>query len=320
MKDVLNRSLSVGDYFLYCLVTERLNKSVVGKVEMDSQYYIYVDGKSYCVSDNSRDVKVAGVYLKVFPKNVYKLNGDKSLYNSLYKKGISMDEMFRQEKTPNKIKDICGRAVATGDFVAYKIPGAFTKSNVFFGVVIDDHHILTSDNVNKTCGYVFKLTDRDQYEEELYRKAISFYNALIRSRLQANKKTLQVGNMYRKLNMQYVYLGFYNVKIHDTIGCLHAVAGKDMFLQGELYLVFDLKRKGEVAFLNKLLADNYTSLTEYIKNSGSMVMPYRLTLITKHMNRSSCGDCIGHIDVKPTDYVYENKKVKIYYSQFKREK
>ena len=314
MKDILNRTLNIGDYFLYCIIPWDFSVVAVGKVEQDGNYYVRYDGKLVCVSSkDTTDIPIC-FGTKSLPKNVYKLNGDNNLFDKYYNLGRNVDEFGDYYygvslHYVNMATDIFGRPVNIGDFVMFKKNGAFTPSGVYFGVLIDSSHVLTPRNTKEKCKYVYKIGSRDIEESKLYKQVAQLYNESLQVKLQhTERQAPKVGDLYRKNNYALLFLGVYISKIEGTNNPILNSYGR----KEGLYLIFNLKRKRDVDYLEELKSGKRTEVDEFIKNSNYHYSPDCFMVSEKPLNKNY----IGHVDIKTNnEYVYNSKSAKYTYKK-----
>lgn len=313
VKEVYKRGLTVGDYFLYCYYPYEFDTVVVGKMVATELGLIHMD------NDN--------VLLDI-EKEIYKLPGRLPVYEQYWLEGREEDELIKEKykgvyyKLNDYMIDIFGRTLNIGDFVMFKKKNThFTKRGIEYGIVIDKNTILAYPEKIVKVKIVYKVEHMSEEELELYKSISSKYRDRQTNVIQnIGKKELELGGIYIKKNMVYVYLGKW---IYRNCGILENKLSKELLERSskevDMYIRFDITKKKSWNLYNNILHGDMTGIKEYTK---SRVVTYQPPCFTHDISKLMRGKNTGKIDninlllnTLEKEYFYNNQYGVIYYRQ-----
>lgn len=245
--DIYNRKINVGDYIL-------INPTC------------------------NRPINLSSLKLMRVPHNIpidctvecYKIANPTHEFIELYNQ---TDNDFESQVDVYRLNEIFGRDLMAGDFVlALTGTNNFIKQNVYYGMVIDNKHILTLNGIIKKIPYVFKLDNLIKEEEEIYQELVYYYKDYQQRMIQNVNKELEVGDIFEKNKLLYIYFGEYvfNVITDDKSIDLSPDVKKYMNEYQKVFLRVDKRTKKSLLFYDLLIKGDLTpkEMSDYIVSCG----------------------------------------------------
>lgn len=304
--EIYGRILRVGDYVLF---TDSPYKSlqylILGKVG----FSLGTLGVEYYINSSCK--------FSVSISECYKIEGcDTELLEKCWKEGRDYKEVYvpdcflYKEIKLDKIKcmlDVFGREVKIGDFVGYM--DNTNLSQMYYGIVIDNMHVLDNHNVKKRAVLVCLVTKPVKEELQIYNNICSYNNQSVYFKLKNTSVITMkhaacnrnVGDMYRKGNIIYLYLGRYaysymqhSYDVKSNLDKLKGIYVMDM----ELYIAMNLETKAGQKSYAALLKGDITGFEDFLKVSRCQKFPsqYKYDISSRTL-----GEYIGDSHYKPKD-------------------
>lgn len=241
--DIYNRTINVGDYIL-------VNPTCNRPIELFALKLMRVR------SDIPIDCNI----------ECYKIENPTHEFINLYNQ---VENTFDNKVDIYRLNDVFGRDLAVGDFVLALIgTNNFIKKNVYYGMVIDNKHILTLNGIIKKIPYVFKLDSLIKEEEEIYQELVYYYRDYQQRSIQNAKKDLEVGDVFEKNKILYIYFGKYvfNASTDDKLVNFSPDVKKYMNEYQKVFLRIDRTTKKSLLFYDLLKRGDLTpkDMSDYI--------------------------------------------------------
>lgn len=246
--DIYNRQINIGDYILVNPTCNRpIDLSTLKLIKVPD--YLPIDCSIEC----------------------YKIENPNDELIAIYNQGNNND--FESKKDVYKLNEIFGRDLAVGDFVLALIgTNNFIKKNVYYGMVIDNKHILTLNGIIKKIPYVLKLNSLIKEEEEIYKELVYYYRDYQQRSIQNINKQLEVGDVFEKNKYLYIYFGEYvfNASTDNNLINFSPYVKKYMNEYQKVFLKIDKTTKKSLLFYDSLKNGNLTSkaISDYIASNS----------------------------------------------------
>lgn len=292
MKEVYKRELSVGDYCLFCVTHYRFDSVVVGKVLGDGNVYIKLNDELTVIKQDDT--------------HIYKLSGDLALFERYWNIGRQANEFVKEKymgisyKEQDRITEIFGRPLSVGDFVMYRKNNVnFTKRGIEYGVVMDTQHILCYPDKIVKAKLVYKIEARTKEEDSLYKIIVDNYkDKQIRVLQNLEHTGLEIGDIFRKRNTAYVYMGEYLYTLEKEV-CYSSRPHKKRFRIRsaviQLYLRVNLETKSGQVLFNQLKQCDLTGIADYIQKNSMIVKEFP-RCFTMNLSKIRQGEYLGNLN------------------------
>lgn len=241
--DIYNRKIDIGDYILVNPTCNRpIDLSTLKLMKVSD--YIPIDCSIEC----------------------YKIENPTNELIQMYNQE---DNIFENKIDIYKLNEILGRDLVAGDFVLALIgTNNFIKKNVYYGMVIDNKHILTLNGIIKKIPYVFKLDSLIKEEEEIYQELVYYYRDYQQRSIQNINKQLEVGDVFEKNKLLYIYFGEYvfNVSSDNNFINFSPDVKKYMNEYQKVFLRIDKTTRKSLLFYESLKNGSLTpmDISDYI--------------------------------------------------------
>lgn len=241
--DIYNRKINIGDYILVNPTCNRpIDLSALKLMQVPS--FVPIDCSIEC----------------------YKIENPTHEFIQMY---TQIDNNFGNKTDVYRLNEIFGRDLVAGDFVLALVgTNNFIKKNVYYGMVIDNKHILTLNGIIKKIPYVFKLDSLITEEEEIYKKLVYYYRDYQQRSIQNVNKELEVGDVFEKNKILYIYFGEYvfNAMADDNVINFSPEVKKYMNEYQKVFLRIDKTTKKSLLFYESLKNGSLTTkgMSDYI--------------------------------------------------------
>lgn len=296
MFDRYGRPIGIGDYVLMTSsFTGNDRKMSVGRV-------VDITGDSLLVQRSKKEGKEKlGHFLN--SQSSYKIEVNNV---ELLEKFVLNDGGFGAGQATPYIIDILGRKLNLGDLVLYMQGYDFTINKLRYGILIDNKHILEYPNLIRKVGLVYKIEKPAKEEVKIYKSLSNSYNIMLKKKAEAapfakgknNINNLQTGDIFRKGNIVYMYIGKYfyenikdDVSVRGKLNKGFNTSGMDV----DLYFYFNLVKARSVSLYEDLMLGKFDRIEEKVEKTQSR---YSMTYFAISQTKNSLGKFVGQVNYK----------------------